>query len=613
MIRRRTVICCFSILFLAVQLSAAPQSAPQDAVTYTVSLAGAAQHLVHVCMDLPAGVDERQVQLPVWNALYQVRDFAQYVRAVTARNSDGKALPVRLLDKTTWQVSGAAQGTAVEYDIVADQRGPFGAQLNDEHAFFNLAEILMYPVGGKNAPMIVSFSDVPAGWKIATPLPAVEGQPASFRARSYDHMVDSPVEIGTFQETSFQEGGAIYRIVAHGNPADYNLDAITQSVRKIVVAAVAWMRDRPFDQYTFFYHLPRGPAGGGMEHAYGTAIDVSANSLRDNLRGLESVTAHEFFHLWNVKRIRPASLEPVDYTKENYTRALWFSEGVDSSVTQYILLNAGLTDEKAFLQYFARQIRQLQGRPAHLTQSVEESSLDAWLEKYDPYNQPQRSVNYYNKGEIVGFLLDLAVRQASSDRASLRDVFQWMNQHYAKQGRFFPDSAGVQEAGEAVSGAKLDAFFQKYVAGVEELPYDDLLKTVGLRLDRLKVTVAAPGFNVAFTPNMTVARVEESSDAHKAGLAEGDAVVAINDKAVAAGRMEGARGYRAMLAALKPGDMIRLKVRGRGGERDLSFKLGAREEDDFALADLDKVTPEQRARRTLWLSSQDRATGAAAQ
>ncbi len=602
--RRNAVFCWIFLALLAAQLAVGQQP---PLVAYTVSLAGAEQHLVHVRMELPAGADERQVQLPVWNALYQVRDFAQYVRVVTARNAAGAALPVRLLDKTTWLVTGAAPGGVVEYDIVADQRGPFGAQLNTEHAFFNLAEILMYPVGGKNASMAVTFTGVPTEWKIATPLPAIAGQPASFRARNYDHLVDSPVEMGAFQERDFQEGGATYRIVVDGNPADYDLDAITQSLRKIVAAEVAWMQDRPFDQYTFIYHIPRGSAGGGMEHAYATAIDVSANVLHESLRPLESVTAHEFFHLWNVKRIRPASLEPVDYTRENYTRALWFSEGVDSTVTEYILLNAGLIDENAFLQHFARQILQLQSRPAHRTRSVEESSLDAWLEKYTPYNQPDRSVNYYNKGEIVGFLLDLAVRQASHDRASLRDIFQWMNQHYAKQGRFFPDSAGVEEAAEAVSGANFRDFFQKYVAGVEELPYDDLLKTVGLRLDRRKVPAPAWGFSITFgSEGPVVSAVEAGSAAQKAGLAEGDMLLSINDKPVPRGRL-------ASLPDLNPGDSARVRVRGRGGERDLSFVLGSREKDDFALVNLDNVTAEQRARRVRWLSSQDRQTGAAAQ
>ncbi len=580
---------------------------------YVVSMADARTHVIHVRMSIPASVPRtpalREIQLPAWNALYQVRDFGQYVRVVTARDSKAQPLSVRKLDKSTWQIAGAPaqDGIEVEYNIVADTRGPFGAQVNEEHAFLNLAEILMYPVGMRDAHVGIDFTDVPPGWQIATALQPDGRRPMTFSARNYDQLVDSPVEIGTFQEISFQEGGATYRIVAHGNAADYNLDTIVTTVRKIVAGAVDWMGDRPFDQYLFIYHLPRGPAGGGMEHAYSTAIDVSADRLRDSLAPLEGVTAHEFFHLWNVKRIRPASLEPVDYTKENYTRALWFSEGVDSAVTQYILLNAGLRDEKAFLENLGAQIRELQRRPAHLTQSAEESSLDAWLEKYGAYNQPQRSVNYYNKGELLGYLLDLAVRRASQDRASLRDVFRWMNEHYAKQGRFFPDSSGVQQAAEAVSGQKLDWFFQKYVAGVEELPYDELLATVGLRVDRRRLSVADLGFTMTFGgEGAVVTTVVPGGPAQVAGLREGDVVLSINDRATV-GRMA-----RSALTGFKPGDAVKVKARGGEGEREINFSAGSREEEQFAVVDVNDVTPDQRARRRMWLASETRSAAKAA-
>ncbi len=185
-----------------------------------------------------------------------------------------------------------------------------------------------------------------------------------------------------------------------------------------------------------------------MAHAYSTAIEVNAQVLTDNPLAFADVTAHEFFHLWNVKRIRPQSLEPVDYTKENYTNALWFSEGVTNTVEDYILLRAGLLDENQFLHRLAGQIEELEDRPAHLTQSAEESSLDAWLEKYQQYWAPQRSISYYNKGDLLGVMLDLAVRDASDDKASLREIFQWMNRNYAQMGKFFPDSDGVRQAAD---------------------------------------------------------------------------------------------------------------------------------------------------------------------
>ena len=585
-------------LFLA--LLCAPAAA-QTTLRYSVSLADPANHLVRVRLQFDPAPDAT-VQLPVWNALYQVRDFAQYVRWVRARDAAGSPVPVRALDKTTWAVPGAAE---VEYEVVADNAGPFGAQLTPEHAFFNLAEILMYVAGRQHdSPCVISFAAVPAEWKIATAMQPAGASPGAFAAQSYDALVDSPVEIGRFQESDFVEGGAQYRVVVDADPSDYDIAAVTEIDRKIAAAEVEWMQDRPFDGYVFIYHFPRHPAGGGMEHAYSTAIDAAADRVRRDPQSIAGVTAHEFFHLWNVKRIRPQSLEPVDYTREQYTRALWFSEGVTSTVADYIRVRAGLIDEKKYLQELAASIGYLESRPARLTQSVEESSLDTWLDKYPYYGQPERSISYYNKGEIVGVLLDLAMREASGGKTSLRDLFQWMNRRYAGPGRFFSDSAGVQQAAEAVSGADLRDFFARYVAGVEPLPYDRFFATVGLRLDRRRRTVPSLGFRTrrGYGQPPVVAFIESGSEAEKAGLRVGDVVEQLNGTPVPSTRAVDAAGpLEPLLAGLRVGDTVRLQLSGAGGARELKFHLAGREQDDYALLDAGNVTPAQRARRAAWV------------
>ena len=339
-----------------------------------------------------------------------MRDFSQYVSWVRAKTPDGQAINVQKLDKTTWHLTGTVAGAEIEYEIFADQPGPFGAQLNPQHAFFNLAEILMYAVDGRKSSPEVWFTDLLPGWRIATSLPA---RGDAFAAQDYDRLVDSPVEIGLFQESDFDQGGGHYRVVVDADPADYDMQKIVPTLRSLVSAATAWMADQPFQTYLFLYHFPRAPAGGGMEHAYSTAIDISASRLAESPDSLGDVTAHEFFHLWNVKRIRPQSLEPIDYTKENYTRALWFSEGMTTTAGNIIRLRAGLLDEARYLKSIADEIAELERRPAHLSQSAEESSLDAWLEKYDYYLLPSRSISYYNKGYLLGVLLDLQVRETS--------------------------------------------------------------------------------------------------------------------------------------------------------------------------------------------------------
>ncbi len=596
----------FSFFFF-LTLAAAAQVA---IVGYTISLTSPEQHLVEVEIILPPGAAQRELQLPVWNALYQVRDFAQYVDWVRAKDRSGKALPVHAINTSRWQVEGTESGAVIEYQIYVDSPGPFGAQLNSHHAFFNLAEILMYPVDARNAPLRVSFSHVPAGWRIATPLASLPD--GGFSAENYDRLVDSPFELGTFQESDFDESGGHFRVIVDADPADYDMTKLTADLQKIVAAAISWMNDRPFDTYTFFYHFPRGAGGGGMEHAYSTAIELNANILKQSLYPFDTVSAHEFFHLWNVKRIRPQTLEPVDYTKENYTRALWFSEGVTSTVENTIELRAGLLDEKGYLNVLGAEISELESRPAHLTQSAEDSSLDAWLEGNPYYRRPERSVSYYNKGALLGVALDLAVRQASHDRASLREVLEWMNLHYARQGRLFNDSEGVREAAEAVSHADLGWFFSKYVAGTEEIPWDDFFRAVGLHVATVTDNVPDAGFIASrnFDGPMTVEEVTLGSPAERAGLQAGDTILELQGK-------PGGQESRQALYSLHAGDTLTVKVRGRRGtERELKWQVGTREEISYELQDLDKVTPDQRALRAAWLKgkaeSPDQHIGATA-
>ena len=392
------------------------------------------------------------------------------------------------------------------------------------------------------------------------------------------------------------------RSKSRANPSRDEMRRRATSARllKVVAAATNWMNDRPFESYMFLYHFPRGPAGGGMEHAYSTAIAVNADVLARAPEVLASVTAHEFFHLWNVKRIRPQTLEPVDYTKENYTRALWFSEGCTSTAADFIELRGGLVDEARFEQQLASGIGELERRPAHLTQSAEDSSLDAWLEGDAYYRRPERSISYYNKGELLGITLDLAVREASHGQASLRDVFQWMNQNYAKKGRFFPDSDGVREAAEAVSHADLGWFFANYVAGTEEIPWNNFFRNVGLRLVEGKITVADAGFVASrnFDGPMMVSAVTSGSESERAGLQVGDTILEINGKVAGQDSSQ-------EIARLNPGDMIAVTIRGRrGAERALKWKVGSREEISYELKDTEKVTAEQRARRTAWLKGE---------
>ena len=570
-------------------------------VRYLVSLSNPERHLIQVTMEIPPGAGSHEVQLPVWNALYQVRDFSQYMNWIRAETANGAPLPLIQLNKSRWRIDGAEHGARVEYEMFSNDPGPYGAEFTPRHAFFNLAEVLLYADDLRNEQDEVEFRNVPPRWKIATPL-RLEG--SAYTAPNFDRLVDSPVEISDFEEQDFTGPCGKYQVIFDqgGEQADHErgakaiLAAMLPPLQRIVSSASEWMNDCPFQNYMFIYHPSDLPGGGGMEHAYSNAITLPAKDFDTVSERLLDYTAHEFFHLWNVKRIRPQSLEPVDYTQENYAPALWFSEGVDSTMAGYILLRAGLLDEAHYLEKLSEEITELERRPAHLTQTVEQSSLDAWLEKYPYYGLPDRSISYYNKGELLGVVLDLSMRDASDDRVSLRDLFRWMNEHHAKQGKFFADSGAVQSAAETVSHAELREFFQKYVSGTDEIPWNSFFARVGLHVVRAEMAVADPGFEAVqkFNQPPIVVDVQAGSAAERAGLKPEDAILRVNGQAVG-------RDFERAIAKAGPGEMLRLSVRREGVEHILEWKLASRTQSVFQVKDLPGVTAQQRQRRAAWL------------
>jgi predicted metalloprotease with PDZ domain len=588
---------------------ASPSRSPSAATEYFVSLADPAAHLAHVSIRVQDSDGKLTLDMPVWNALYQVRNFAANVEHVQAQDASGAPVEVRNTNLSEWLIVAPAGCAVVTYDIHLNTSGPFGSTLNADHGFFNWAMVLMYPPARRNQPVSLRLLDVPASWGLRDAHVMGGAEPGKVSevagvARNYDELVDSPAEVGVFRQAEFQEDGATYHVVVDGNPADYDLAKLEEVLRRITHAAVDWMQDRPYNEYTFLYHFSRGPNAGGMEHAYGTVIDINTVQLRDDLSPAADVSAHEFFHLWNVKRIRPESLEPVDYQNAQDTRILWFCEGITSTVGDILLARAGLIDEAVYLRRVSAEITELQRRPAHVWQSAEGSGLNAWFEGIPFYRSPERSISYYNKGDILGVLLDLRIRQLTGGSKSLRDLFHWINQRYAKQHRFFPGSEGVALAAEAVTGHNFADFFRDYVAGVVEIPYDDFLQFVGLRLVTKTVQIATAGFTT--TANLggqpEVLQVEPNSEAQRAGIAAGDRIVALEDTSADAFLDE-------RISQLRPGSFIRLLVENRRGKRELTLRLGARDELIYKLEDLPAVTPQQRAHRTAWIHGDDELGG----
>jgi predicted metalloprotease with PDZ domain len=558
------------LLFLA-SGACAQSDAP---IQYEVSLKNPEKHFFHVAILVPVK-GEALLQMPAWNALYQIRDFSTRIQEVQARIGESQA-HIEKVDKQTWRVRG--EGVArIEYSIYWDDPGPFSSQLNADHAFINTAMILLYAVGRTGDKVILSISDLPEGWKLAsaTPFtcaPAAGHVSCTADKITYDQLADGPIEMGKFDE--FDLAGILPRItvVVHGD--GWRKKKLPDELRRICQYELKMMDDKPFDHYVFILHIGKGAGGGGMEHSYSTAIGVYSDEY------LATVAAHEFFHLWNVKRIRPATLEPVDYTKEQYTRALWFAEGVTSTYGSYTLVRSGIWSKERFYDDLGQQITELEGRPANRWQSAEQSSLDAWLEKYPLYNQPEYSVSYYTKGQVLGDLLDILIRDRTDSARSLDDVLRMMNTEFAKQGKTYRDSLDVRLTAEKVAGGSFEEFFQKYVAGTEPFPYSQVLALAGLEMKTVEERRATLGFTLGRDSSgaIVVASVDGDGNAAQAGLRVGDLIVSWNDGEVP-------RRVQRWASEQTPGAVLRLRIRRDEKEATIEFHLGELKETIYQVTE----------------------------
>jgi predicted metalloprotease with PDZ domain len=605
-----------TVVFLAIFFLSASRGAAT--VYYTVSLRNPERHLFHVTMTIPDVNGEVIVQLPAWNALYQIRDFSAHLQGVVASTEivghaanlaeaasasvalgfsklDGERLSIERLDKQTWRVTHTG-AIRISYDAYWDEAGPFAAQLNGEHAFINPAMILMYVPARRGEDTYFCVDHLPDNWKSTlgpvnrATIGGITDAIACGKAADYDAMADTPIEAGNFEEFTLASMQPEIRVVIHGD--NWKKKRVEEELTRICKYELQLMDGAPFERYTFLLHIGKAASGsgGGMEHANSTAIAVPSDEY------LEGVAAHEFFHLWNVKRIRPASLEPVDYTKEQYTRALWFAEGVTSTYGSYTLLRSGLWNRQQFYADLSEQITELETRPAEHWQSAEESSLDAWLEKYALYNRGEESVSYYTKGQILGVLLDLLIRGRTENRKSLDDVMRLMNVEFAKAGKTYRDSLDVRLSAEKVAGGPFEEFFARYVAGAEALPYREVLESAGLELRTVESKRATLGFFVERDASgiVLVRGVDADSPAAQAGLRTDDIILSWNGG-------ETPRRLERWVAEQKSGSALHLRIRRDQKEFDLETRLGEIKDVRYEVNEMPHASDAARRIRDGWL------------
>lgn len=574
-------------------------------IHYLADLRSNDSHLVNVTMNIPDAKAGTEIQIPTWNALYQIRDFVKDVLGMRGE-CDGHPLELERVDLNTWRgPQKACSNLAFRYSVYANEEGPFDSVLNERHAFLNLAMVLFYMPHERQRPVQIDYL-IPAGWKLATFL---DGAGESFHADNYDALVDSPVDAGHFEEYSYAqelspEDGptgeakrATIRVIIDADRVDYSSGKILDSLEKITKEESALMQDLPFNRYTFILQFPRdGGSTGGMEHRNGTAISIPASNIRNDQSYLDDVAAHEFFHLWNVKRIRPQALEPIDYIHGNDTRDLWLCEGVTSTYAELVLLRAGLIDRRTFFDRVARSFQVLQNDPGRLNQSVETSGREAWLEKYADYNRTARSISYYNKGEVLGFLLDLGMRHASNNQAGLDDLMRQLNQDFAHQNRFYSLADVKSIVKKLAPRFDNDRFIAEDVRGTKELDYANYLGYAGLRLKRNETDLAVPGFSTSrnVVGQMETDSVDEGSSAAKAGLSPGDILISVNGKAIPSSADGEWRNWSA-------GQSVDLQILRSGETRDLKFVVDSNPQITFEIEAASKAGSDQLQVRNGWL------------
>lgn len=545
----------------------------QIKVNYEVSFKEPQAHYANVSMQV-GGLSKEyiDVKMPVWApGSYLIREFSRNVEGFTA-TSGKKVLKTEKLKKNTWRVyTDKANTIAVNYSVYAFEvsvRTPF---IDATHAFLSPTAIFMYPdnqLALSSTVKIIPFD----GWsKVSTGLEPVKGQKFTYTAKNYDILFDSPIEVGNQEVFEFTAAGVKHEVAMYGG-GNYNAERLKLDMAKVVEQATAIYGENPNKHYTFIVHnFQRG--GGGLEHLNSTVLGASRNAYgtEKGYKGFLGLVAHEYHHLWNVKRLRPVALGPFDYENENYTTDLWIAEGFTAYYENKLMLRAGLTTPEEFIGTLTSSMSDVINTPGGYEQSAAMSSFDAWIKYYRPNENSNNSgISYYSKGEIVGMLMDLEIAHASKGKSSLDDVMKAMYEQCKVKGRGYTD-AEFKAMVEKISGVSFTDFWAKYVNGTDSVEYKKYLGYAGISVKDAGEKGAYLG--VASRPtegHVLITAVSRNSAAWVDGLNVGDEVISIDDVTAAP-----SISNMAVLRSKKVGDVIRVRIIRDGVDQEVKVTLKA--------------------------------------
>ena len=521
--------------------------------------------------------DHLTVKMPVWTpGSYLVREFARNITTISAKDKAGKELKMRKVNKNTWIVdTERTNEIVIEYDVYAYELTVRTSFLDQAHGYVNGASVFLYvpELEDKVSKLVVNpFT----GWKtISTALPAIDEH--SFVIKNYDTLVDSPIEIGNHEVLEFTAAGVPHKIAMFSTePLNYNKEQLLKDYKKMVEAATSVVGVTPLDHYLFIVHHQRG-IGGGLEHLYSTTCQTSpqAYDTESGYKGLFSLLAHEYFHLWNVKRIRPIALGPFDYENENYTHMLWVAEGFTNYYEEVILSRAGIYSEEDVLSNLQSAISNVENTPGNAVQPVTESSWDAWIKYYRPdENSSNSGISYYSKGGILAALLNAIIIDNTNAQKSLDDVLALLyNKYYLGLGRGYTDEE-FQYACEEIAGKSLNDFFANYVSGTMTPEYEAILGKIGIEVTIDKSSKSTPYLGV-IERGGRVLRVYSNGSAYLSGLNVNDEIVSIDGQSSIT--------LNNTLENKKIGETLTVVVKRAGVEQTIAVPVAADQRPTFTI------------------------------
>jgi predicted metalloprotease with PDZ domain len=567
-------------------------------------------HLLAVQLTLPAApedADHLEALLPAWTpGSYLLREYARFIQQVEARDAQGNPLEVRKVEKARWRIAlppeARGQAVTLRYRVYGYDLSVRAVHVDAGHAFINSPAALMMLEGYHDHPCTLDVRAHDPAWSIFTSLERTDGHgtpqgQATFRADDYTQLIDRPLELGPHQEHTFEAAGVTHRLVMEA-PHAAPIPRLLEDLTRIVEAAAALFGGLPYTTYLFLVLAGDGAIRGGLEHLDSTVLMFPRRGYH-TAKGYEdflALAAHEHFHVWNVKRIRPHVLGPFDYTREAYTRALWLMEGATCYYENRILLRAGLLTPARYLELLLERHNALMNIPGRKLQSLEESSFDAWIKLYrpDPANV-NTTVSYYLKGEVAACVLDLAIRQRSQGARSLDDVMLALWSDFREHGAGF-DEDRLQARIEAAVQLDLDDLFAAVIRGTQELPLPELLDAFAIDLTP-RETTGKPwlGIKPGTSDGLISAdQIFSGSPAEAAGVCPGDLLLAIDHERVIQSNLAD------LLDSLPRNQSVPLHVFRRGVLIQLSLPVEAAPAI-WQITERPEADPEAIARRDAWL------------